>query len=85
MRWDKKAKLFYLTKLIKYDIIKSTYINLLKLYTTNNNKNNNKYYIDTTLIVNKLGIDNIGYNIQLLKHKTSKLSIITDIYGIPFS
>ena len=87
---DKNIKFPYYTtiykfymKLIKYDIIKSTYINLLKLYTTKNN--NNKYYIDTTLIVNKLGIDNIGYNIQLLKHKTSKLSIITDINGIPIN
>ena len=38
---------------------------------------------DTSLIINKLGIDNIGYNPQLLKHKTSKISLICDIKGIP--
>ena len=38
-----------------------------------------KYYVvDTTLISNKGGIDNIGYNIQLPKHKTSKISIISN-------
>jgi hypothetical protein len=30
------------------------------------------------LISNKGGIDNIGYNIQLPKHKTSKISIISN-------
>ena len=28
-------------------------------------------------------IDYIGYNKQIPKHKTSKISLITDIYGIP--
>ena len=38
---------------------------------------------DTTLISNKLGIDNIGYNPQHPKHKVSKVSLITDVNGIP--
>lgn len=37
-----------------------------------------KKHIDTTLICNKGGIDNVGYNIQLPKHKTTKISIISN-------
>jgi hypothetical protein len=35
---------------------------------------------DTTLILNKLGINNVGYNSQMPKHKTTKISLIIDIY-----
>ena len=42
------------------------------------NRKNNIYITDTFLIANKGGIDNIAYNPQLLKHKTSKVSIITN-------
>ena len=41
------------------------------------------FLTDTTLIQNKLGIDNTGYTPQLLKHKTSKISLIIDDIGIP--
>ena len=47
------------------------------------NKSPNIIITDTSLIVNKLGIDNIGYNPQLPKHKTSKISLICDSKGIP--
>jgi len=73
---------FYM-KLLKYDIIKLTYIRLVKKYKSKNISN--KYFMDTTLIVNKLGIDKIGFNVQLLKHKTTKLSIICDNKGIPLN
>jgi transposase len=36
-----------------------------------------------TLVANKLGIDNATYNIQLKKHKSTKLSIIIDDFGVP--
>ena len=39
--------------------------------------------MDTTLIPNKLGIDKISFNVQLLKHKSTKLSLITDIKSVP--
>ena len=56
--------------MIKYDIICKTFIETTK---------KSKYYVvDTTLISNKDGIDNVGYNIKLLKHKTSKISIISN-------
>jgi hypothetical protein len=38
---------------------------------------------DTILIVNKQGINLIGYNPQNSKHKVSKISLITDDNGIP--
>ena len=39
--------------------------------------------MDTTIINNKLGIDNIGFNRYFSKHQVSKISLITDIKGIP--
>ena len=35
----------------------------------NVNKDSNIFFTDTTLIQNKLGIDNTGYTPQLLKHQ----------------
>jgi hypothetical protein len=63
---------FYI-KLIKYDIICKTFIE-----TTKKIKKSKYYIVDTTLICNKGGIDNVGYNIQLPKHKTTKISIISN-------
>lgn len=71
---------FY-NKLIKYNIIKITYTKLVKKYI--NKHKCNKFLIDSTFITNKLGIDYTGYNKQIPKHKTSKVSLITDINGIP--
>ena len=66
----------FFNKLIKYNIIKITFDRLIKKY--NIKHPNYKYFVDSTLIVNKLGIDKIGFNQQLLKHKTSKISLITN-------
>ena len=46
-----------------------------------NNSKNNIFITDTTLIANKCGIDCTNYNPQLLKHKSTKISLITDIKG----
>ena len=46
---------------------------------------NNKYYTDTTFICNKLGEDLVSNNPQIKKHKTSKISIISDDFNIPIS
>ena len=49
----------------------------IKIY--NKNLKYNFYYkFYTTLISNKGGIDTIGYNIQLPKHKRTKTSIISN-------
>jgi len=55
------------------------------MYLTKINKSENKkyLYIDTTIIPNKLGINDISINPQLKKHKSSKISVIIDDYEIP--
>jgi hypothetical protein len=82
IHWNTIYKFFI--KLQKTDIISLTYHDTVKKYTKKYlNKSSNIFITDTTLIINKLGIDNIGYNPQIPKHKCSKISIISDINGIP--
>ena len=38
---------------------------------------------DTSFILNKYGIDNVSYNPQVKKHKTMKISTITDFFNVP--
>ena len=64
IKWQTIYK-FY-CKLIRYNIIKIIFD------YKNKNTNNNIYITDTTLIQNKLGINDIGYNPQQPKHKTCK-------------
>ena len=73
----------FLNKLIKYNVIKITYDRLLKNYSIKNTTY--KYFINEALITNKLGIDKKGFNPQLLKHQSSKISLITDSNGIPIN
>jgi len=42
-----------------------------------------RFYVDSTLIQNKFGIDEVTYNTQLKKHKSCKISIVCDEFGIP--
>ena len=68
----------------KYNVISLLYNQTVKRYIKKHvNKDSNIFLTDTTLIQNKLGIDNTGYTPQLLKHKTSKISLITDDIEIP--
>ena len=83
----------FFKKLIKYDIIENTFKQTVKKYLLKSNNNiflvpfRNVYaqraITDTTLIANKGGIDKKSYNPQLLKHKSSKISVITDVKGKP--
>jgi len=41
--------------------------------------------IDTTFICNKLGIEDTSFNQQIKKHKTTKISIISDDFNISIS
>jgi hypothetical protein len=68
-------------KLKKYKIIYTTYNNLVNKYI--NKHKTNKFITDTTFINTKLGMDYINYNKQIPKHKVSKISLITDLNGIP--
>ena len=82
IHWNTIYKFFI--KLQKTNIISLTYRDTVKKYTNKYlNKSENIFITDTSLIINKLGIDCIGYNPQMPKHKTSKISIISDINGIP--
>ena len=55
----------------KYNVISLSYNQTVKRYIKKHvNKDSNIFLTDTTLIQNKLGIDNTGYTPQLLKHKT---------------
>jgi hypothetical protein len=71
-------------KLIQHNVIKIIFDNIINDYK-NKNTNNNIYITDTILIPNKLGINDIGYNPQYPKHKSCKISIISDINGIPLN
>ena len=71
----------FFKKLIKYDIIENTFKQTVIKYLLKSN--NNIFLTDTTLIANKGGIDKKSYNPQLLKHKSSKISVITDAKGKP--
>ena len=76
----------FVIKLQQYNVISLTYYDTVNKYISKNLKNNKNILLtDTTLISNKLGIDNIGYNPQNPKHKVSKVSLITDVNGIPLA
>lgn len=71
----------FFKKLVRHNVIQNTYNKTVQHYLS---KSNNKTFLtDTTLIPNKMGIDKIGFNPQLLKHKTSKISYITTENGVP--
>lgn len=72
-------------KLIKYNIINDTYQKCINKYLNELVKHTQILYTDTTFICNKLGSENISFNQQIKKHKTNKVSIITDDFNIPIS
>ncbi len=51
-------------------------------YLNELNKHTSILYTDTTFVCNKLGVDNISFNQQIKKYKTSKISIIIDDFNI---
>ena len=67
-------------KLVKLKIIERTYGNTVKKIL-NKYKHNKILLTDTTLIQNKMGIDDTKYNPQL--PKTNKILYITTSKGIP--
>ena len=72
-------------RLLHFNIIKSTYIDLLRLYLKKSpNKKLKIQYTDTTCIPNKYGSDLLKYN-GYKKKKCTKISFITDSYSIPIN
>jgi hypothetical protein len=85
IHWNTIYKFF--VKLQKHDIIKLNYYDIVNKYSKKfiNKTKTNILLTDTTLILNKLGIDKTGYNPQMPKHKVTKISLITDEIGIPLN
>ena len=71
-------------KLIQNNVIKIIFDNIVNDYNKKN-INNNIFITDTALILNKLGINDIGYNSQYPQHKSCKIFIISDINEIPLN
>ena len=72
-------------KLKKYNVVYDTYSKCLNKYLNELNKYTSFFYTDTTFVCNKLGIDHVSFNQQIKKHKTTKISIISDEFNIPIS
>lgn len=69
-------------RLLYFNILKSTYIDLLKIYLKKCPNKKLKYqYTDTTIVSNKYGSTLAKYN-GFKKKKGTKVSLITDSFGI---
>jgi len=77
----------FFIKLRKFNVIELSYKETVKRYIKKNFKNttDNIFIIDSTMIHNKLGTDEVSINPQLKKHKSNKISLISDINGIPIN
>lgn len=76
---------YFHQKIIKLKIFEEFYNTYITKYLEEINYINKNFYVDTTLIANKLGIDSVTYNVQLNKHKSSKISIIIDDFDVPIN
>jgi hypothetical protein len=89
IHWNTIYKFYQ--KLCKYDILSKVYKIIITDYltlTVNECKNKKLPYLlytDTTLISNKLGSELIAYNPQLKKHKSTKISVVVDMFRNPIS
>ena len=72
-------------KLVKYNVFEKLFNKTINEYISEMGNNSKQYYTDTTFVCNKLGEDLVSYNPQVKKHKTSKISIISDDFNIPIS
>jgi transposase len=76
----------YMLFFAKNDIFKNVYKIILEKYISKNKATKLKFQsIDTSYIQNKYGVSNLGRNKFYKGKRGYKLSIITDIYGIPIS
>ena len=72
-------------KLIKYNIFNDTYEKYKNKYLNKLFTHTQIFYTDITFVCNKIGIKNVSFNQQIKKHKTTKVSIITDDFNILIS
>ena len=71
----------FFMKLIKYNVIQDTFKATVAQYMVKHKVTT--FITDTSLVANKNGSDNVSYNPQLAKHKSTKISVISDDKGIP--
>jgi len=76
---------YFHNKIVKLKFFENFYDDYINKYINNIGPNINEFYMDSTLIANKLGIDDVAYNMQLLKHKSTKISLIIDEFNVPVS
>jgi len=80
----KGGALFYFhTKLIKHNFFEHFFEYYISTYVNNMHEHLDEFFVDSTLVANKYGIDLVTYNVQLKKHKSSKVSIVIDDNSIP--
>ena len=70
-------------RLVKFDIFKKTYMILLKIYSSYSNFN--VQIIDSSFIQNKYGKNKIARNKFFKSKNCNKVSLVTDVTGIPIS
>ena len=83
--WNVLEYSIFKEKLIKYKVIENTYHKCINKYLNEKKNNLTLLITDTSFVLNKLGINEVSYNAQIKKHKTSKISIITDTDSVPIS
>ena len=71
-------------KLCRENIIKDTYLGLLNQYFKKTPaKKLECKIVDSTVIPNKYGIDKVAYNTHYGRKRVTKISVVSDINGIP--
>ena len=83
LNWNTVYK--FKIKLVKYNIMELVYQIVVNDYLIELNEATNIIYTDTSLVINNLGMNMVAYNPQLKKHKTTKISIITDAFNLPIN
>lgn len=74
---------FHFQRFVKHNIFKKTFIKLRSLFMSKNNTG--VQIIDSTFIQNKLGKNHIARNKFFKNKNCNKISLVTDINGIPLS
>jgi hypothetical protein len=77
---------YFFAKLAKLNFFELFFRDCVEKYINGMEEDLTKYdtfYVDSTLIANKLGIDSVTFNVQLKKHKSCKVSLVTDKFGVP--
>ena len=74
---------YFNNKLVKINFFERFFKEYIQKYIGIMDNEISRFYVDSTLIQNKLGIDKVTYNTQLKKHKSCKISIVCDEFGIP--